>query len=315
MTTEVKKSEYGYFELVERPTPDALKAYYAEKYYQDAEGSYEVAYSDAEKVYFRNKIVQKLLAATRYISLPADRPPRFLDVGAGEGWALAYFQELGWECVGLDYSSFGCASQNPAVQEHLIAGDIYESLRGLVSSGQHFDLILLDNVLEHVLDPSELLVELRGLLEQHIGRRIFQQHAAAQVFLNLVDMVADQIQRLGGIGQGQQVVQIFIAMARPCQMLGKAFGLIAVDQRAHFRAAPRVGAAAVTVAGCGAGGQRQEGKGEKAAAGQGHAGFRSLVCRPLDRAGRGCAEVSSDPRRQALAGSAGRAGRRRSAET
>lgn len=167
MTTQVKKSEYGYFELVERPTPDALKAYYAEKYYQDAEGSYEVAYSDAEKAYFRNKIAQKLLAASRYISLPTDRPPRFLDVGAGEGWALAYFQELGWECVGLDYSSFGCASQNPAVQEHLIAGDIYESLRDLVSAGQHYDLILLDNVLEHVLDPSGLLVELRGLLELH----------------------------------------------------------------------------------------------------------------------------------------------------
>lgn len=165
MTTEVKKSEYGYFELVERPTPEALQAYYAEKYYQDAEGSYEVAYSEAEKAYFRNKIAQKLLAAKRYISLPTDRPPRFLDVGAGEGWALAYFKDMGWECVGLDYSSFGCASQNPAVQEHLLAGDIYESLRGLVSSGQHFDLILLDNVLEHVLDPSGLLVELRGLLE------------------------------------------------------------------------------------------------------------------------------------------------------
>lgn len=169
MTTKVKKSEFGYFELVERPTPDALKAYYAEKYYQDAEGSYEVSYSEAEKSYFRNKIAQKLLAATKYISLPTDRPLRFLDVGAGEGWALAYFQELGWECIGLDYSSFGCASQNPAVAEHLIAGDLYESLRGLVSTGQHFDLILLDNVLEHVLDPSGLLVELRELLEPQGG--------------------------------------------------------------------------------------------------------------------------------------------------
>lgn len=169
MTTEVRKSEYGYFELVEKPTPDALKAYYAEKYYQDAEGSYEVSYSDAEKSYFRNKISQKLLAASRYVSLPTDRPPRFLDVGAGEGWALAFFQESGWECVGLDYSSFGCASQNPAVLERLVAGDIYEGLRGLVAAGQRFDLILLDNVLEHVLDPAGLLFELKGLLELQGG--------------------------------------------------------------------------------------------------------------------------------------------------
>ncbi len=165
MTAKVKKSEYGYFELVQRPTPEALQVYYAEKYYQHAEGSYEVTYSEAEKTYFRNKIAQKFLAAIRYMSLPTDRPPRFLDVGAGEGWALAYFKGMGWECVGLDYSRFGCASQNPAVQEHLLVGDIYESLRGLVSSGECFDLILLDNVLEHVLDPSGLLVQVRGLLE------------------------------------------------------------------------------------------------------------------------------------------------------
>lgn len=165
MTAKVKKNEFGYFELVDRPTPDALRAYYAEKYYQDAEGSYEVAYSDAEKDYFRNKIAQKLIAATPHIVLPTDRAPRFLDVGAGEGWALAYFQALGWECVGLDYSSFGCASQNPAVQASLVTGDIYDSLDRLISDGQHFDLILLDNVLEHVLDPSALLVNLRHLLE------------------------------------------------------------------------------------------------------------------------------------------------------
>lgn len=165
MTTEVRKSEYGYFELIEKPTPDVLKAYYAEKYYQDAGGSYEASYSDAEKSYFKNKIAQKLLAASRFISLPTDRPPRFLDVGAGEGWALAYFQDLDWECVGIDYSSFGCASQNPAVLERLVAGDIYDSLRDLLAAGQRFDLILLDNVLEHVPDPAGLLVELKDLLE------------------------------------------------------------------------------------------------------------------------------------------------------
>ena len=64
----------------------------------------------------------------------------------------------------------------------------------------------------------------RRLLEQDIGRRVFQQHPPAQQVLHLVDMVADDGQRFGRIGQGQQVVQIFRAMAGPGQMLGKAFG-------------------------------------------------------------------------------------------
>jgi 2-polyprenyl-3-methyl-5-hydroxy-6-metoxy-1,4-benzoquinol methylase len=165
MDAAVRKNEYGYFELVEKPTLDVLKAYYAEKYYQNAEGSYEVSYSDAEKSYFGNKVAQKLLAATQYIKLPTGGLPTFLDVGAGEGWSLAHFHDLGWECVGLDFSSFGCSQQNPQVLQHLTAGDIYGSLSDLASAGRRFDLILLDNVLEHVLDPFGLLTKLRELLE------------------------------------------------------------------------------------------------------------------------------------------------------
>ena len=165
MAAAVLKNQFGYFELVEKPTLEVLKAYYAEKYYQNAEGSYEVLYSDAEKSYFRNKVAQKLLAATKHITLPKGRAPTFLDVGAGEGWSLAYFHDLGWECVGLDFSSYGCASQNSQVREHLIAGDIYDSLASLIDSRRRFDLVMLDNVLEHVLDPLGLLVKLRELLE------------------------------------------------------------------------------------------------------------------------------------------------------
>ncbi len=165
MDAAIKKNEYGFFELVEKPTLEVLKAYYADKYYQNAEGSYEVSYSDAEKKYFRNKTAQKLLAAIEHVQLPSERAPTFLDVGAGEGWSLAHFHDLGWDCVGLDFSSFGCHQQNPQVSAHLVAGDIYESLRNLSLAGRRFDLILLDNVLEHVLDPLALLISLRDLLE------------------------------------------------------------------------------------------------------------------------------------------------------
>lgn len=154
----------GYYEIEHKPTQEELKAYYADKYYQSAQGSYETVYSDEEKNYFRNKIAQKLIAAQPHLQLPGGRAPRFLDVGAGEGWALAYFLEQGWDCLGLDYSSFACASQNPDCSSCMQVGDIYENMAGLLKASEHFDLILLDNVLEHVLDPLALLVELRSLL-------------------------------------------------------------------------------------------------------------------------------------------------------
>lgn len=165
MSAKLVKNGLGYYELEVRPTQDELKAYYADKYYQSAQGSYEISYSDEEKSYFRNKTAQKLLTATPFLRMPSGRAARFLDVGTGEGWSLAYFSSLGWDCVGLDYSSFGCAAQNPQVAGCLKVGDVYENLAGLINAGEQFDLILLDNVLEHVLDPLELLVELRALLQ------------------------------------------------------------------------------------------------------------------------------------------------------
>ncbi|OQA34675.1 MAG: hypothetical protein BWY57_00311 [Betaproteobacteria bacterium ADurb.Bin341] len=165
MSTKVVKNPLGYYELETRPTQEELKAYYADKYYQSAQGSYEIAYSDAEKAYFRNKIAQKLIAANPHLDLSSARAPRFLDVGAGEGWALAYFSEQRWDCVGLDYSSFACASQNPDIAGTMQVGDVYENMAALIGAGERFDLILLDNVLEHVLDPLALLVELRSLLQ------------------------------------------------------------------------------------------------------------------------------------------------------
>ena len=164
MTKKVIKNAYGFYEVAEKPSQEELQAYYADKYYQTAKGSYEKTYTTAEKQYFDAKIEQKHIAAKPHYAFPTARAPRFLDVGCGEGWALAYFAKAGWECVGLDYSDFGCNGQNPSVVQNLRVGDIYANLPALAGEGERFDLILLDNVLEHVIDPGALLNSLRDLL-------------------------------------------------------------------------------------------------------------------------------------------------------
>jgi SAM-dependent methyltransferase len=159
----VHKNHFGFYELTDKPSQDDLKKYYAEKYYQQSLSTYQQAYSEEEIAYIRNKLEQKCLAAGKLLAAPAETQRSFLDVGAGEGWALAYFRAQGWHCTGLDYSEYGCRTHNPDCVADLMVGDIYENIDKLVQKSRKFDLVLLDNVLEHVPDPLSLLTRIRGL--------------------------------------------------------------------------------------------------------------------------------------------------------
>ena len=55
MTSEVIKRKFGYYQLKDKPTNEELSDYYANKYYQEGVGSYEIEYSDVEIKYIKNK--------------------------------------------------------------------------------------------------------------------------------------------------------------------------------------------------------------------------------------------------------------------
>ncbi len=161
----IEKNKFGYYEVKDKPSVAELKQYYAEKYYQlSTSKTYQQNYSHKEIAYINNKLEQKYLAAISFLCASARAPGSFLDVGAGEGWALAHMKAKGWQCTGLDYSEYGCRAHNPNVLAELVVGDIYDKLDGLVSNGRCFDLVLLDNVLEHVVEPLELLTKIHNLL-------------------------------------------------------------------------------------------------------------------------------------------------------
>ncbi len=151
----VAMNEFGFMEIEAKPSVEELKAYYAERYYQHDKGAHSHRYGDEEIAFINNKIAQKHRVISQ-LGLSKARP-RLLDVGAGEGWALSYFQAQGWACRGLDFSSHGCESHNPQVLDLLRAGDLFENIDRLIEEGEGFDVIWLDNVLEHVLDPLALV--------------------------------------------------------------------------------------------------------------------------------------------------------------
>ncbi|MBF9237418.1 class I SAM-dependent methyltransferase [Hymenobacter sp. BT683] len=172
MPDSLRLNEYGFYEIKEKPTPEALREYYEQRYYQEELTTYTAAYSPEELEHFdgmlrlRHWVLENLpaTAATPPAAASSAAPRKFLDIGCGEGWALAYFKRQGWDVLGLDFSSFALTHFHADLLAHLRTGDLFESLHRLVAEGQQFDVLWLDNVLEHVVEPAELLRLCRRLV-------------------------------------------------------------------------------------------------------------------------------------------------------
>jgi 2-polyprenyl-3-methyl-5-hydroxy-6-metoxy-1,4-benzoquinol methylase len=149
-------NKYGFYQLKEIPSQSELNEYYQKKYYQENNSTYLHNYSSEELRYILNKIEQKALLINQMMK-PMSKSPSLLDVGCGEGFTLSYFHNQGWKVKGIDFSSYGCKHHNPQMLENFTEGDVYALLNKIIESGEKFDCIWLDNVLEHVIDPENLL--------------------------------------------------------------------------------------------------------------------------------------------------------------
>ena len=158
----LRLNEFGFYEIKDKPTPAELSDYYAKRYYQENLTTYQPEYPAEELEHIEGKLRLRhwVLEQLR----ESKGPGSFLDIGSGEGWALDYFQRQGWEVLGLDFSSFSFEKFHPQLREYLRTGDLYEGVQQLVADGRQFDVLWLDNVLEHVLEPAALLLLCRQLV-------------------------------------------------------------------------------------------------------------------------------------------------------
>lgn len=159
----LQKNKLGYHEITNKPSVDELSLYYQDKYYQEAKGSYELTYTNSEIDYFNAR-----LSRIHYLvnqNQPSEHRRTLLDVGCGEGFALAYFARENFEVSGLDFSSAGVCQQNPDFADCVETGDLFHLLEKDSLSNNKYDVVLLQNVLEHVLDPIALLKSIKELLE------------------------------------------------------------------------------------------------------------------------------------------------------
>ena len=82
-----------------------------------------------------------------------------LDYGCGNGAFLIAAKQAGFSCVGVEYEE--SAKQN-AIQNSGVSVYDFKSLK---ETGKKFDIIHLGDVLEHLPNPYEVMVDLQNLLE------------------------------------------------------------------------------------------------------------------------------------------------------
>ena len=161
----LQKHALGFWEIAIKPSSQELQKHYADRYYQEAKGSYEHEYTKDELLFIKAKLEQRLAALEIYLPQSGNESKgRMLDVGCGEGFTLAFFREKGWLVKGIDFSSAGVRSKNPECLDVLVEGDVFSLLQAEITVGDTYDVIWLQNVLEHVIDPLALLESLRKLV-------------------------------------------------------------------------------------------------------------------------------------------------------
>jgi len=104
-------------------------------------------------------------------SLQADAETglRVLDFGCGAGEVVRLLRQVGVECYGADTFYEGAAYQDPALaslMDQRVVREIPEDGR-LPFDDRYFDLVISDQVLEHVENLDAVLAELDRVLREH----------------------------------------------------------------------------------------------------------------------------------------------------
>jgi 2-polyprenyl-3-methyl-5-hydroxy-6-metoxy-1,4-benzoquinol methylase len=85
---------------------------------------------------------------------------RLLDVGAGAGLFLASARAAGWDVEGVEIAGYGPVYAQKHFDLHIVHGTLHEAQ----FPDDHFDVVMLQDTIEHVSDPLGLLTEVCRVL-------------------------------------------------------------------------------------------------------------------------------------------------------
>ncbi len=105
----------------------------------------------------KKDIVKRLTTISRFLK---QNSKKFLDIGCGEGYMLLETIKRGWEVTGIDIVD------NRRTEVKISGINFIKSdLLSLKLPSDFYDIIYIDSVLEHVVNPAEYLSEVKRILK------------------------------------------------------------------------------------------------------------------------------------------------------
>lgn len=140
-----------------RPTPEELIAHYSADYFTNS--SREAGYVD---YYLVGEMNMKAMwpSFKDYAKLKEEDKKTILDVGCASGAFLAEAEHDGWKTKGIELSEDAVGRAKSEYHLDVMQGDIFDER---LEAGA-FDVVTMWHVLEHTIDPMEVLQRAHDLL-------------------------------------------------------------------------------------------------------------------------------------------------------
>lgn len=147
----------GFRHAVPLPDPAAMEREYRETYYAEEKPTF-LSHAGEDQAWAELAQTDRLEVFEHCLA-PARR--RLLDIGSGPGFFLATAQQRGWQVKGIE------PSRQASAHARSLGVEVVEGFFNAQSAPALglFDVVHLNNVLEHIPDPIQLLTLARGLIE------------------------------------------------------------------------------------------------------------------------------------------------------
>jgi SAM-dependent methyltransferase len=144
------------------PLPDMerMRQLYSDPCYFNTDNISQYGYSD----YVRNKHLYVNLFNRRLdevLHFTGGRRGWLLDVGCATGTLLELARLRGWKVTGVDVSEYATRIARDYYSLDVFTGELAEA----ALPGERFDVVVMDDLIEHVADPSALILEARRVLK------------------------------------------------------------------------------------------------------------------------------------------------------
>lgn len=151
----------GFKHVIPLPSLEEIRSFYKESFYdKDLPEYIEKRRSELDWWSIEQNIKYDFLEK----NLPDNSKKKILDIGSGPGYFLKIGQERGWDVTGVEPGRTACKYAQNSLKLNVV--------NQLFSKHNHkelgmFNVINMNNVLEHILDPQEIIKSIYEILQNN----------------------------------------------------------------------------------------------------------------------------------------------------